>query len=435
MSAERQVSYPVTGPACWRPDSGAVYLGGPPSASAAVKALINALGLESTVSQLLFDEPWDDAAAWSLATAHGTVVGADGLLTLTATSGSGAVSAVYQDTDLSAETGPYVLECDITHIGNGTTRLLIRNGLLTDYRGYFDVSGTIVKIAGGDLATTTVTPTNFDAHERFRLRIVVVPANKTLHFYMLHKSSLGVDSYDYLGSKVWTGSTAPDSFTFSTGSAVTSFTVHPVQIWRSWGCVIGDSLATGSGEPGYSPVPGFIQDDPDSTGTLGYWVEQDQSTSKRVSNFGRGGQGTAFVAARDESWIVNSGCKLAIIWCGTNDIGVGTSLATMQGNAVDAITALRSAGVLPVWINTVPRPNYSTPAAMNAQRRAWNSWLAATLPTYDGLYVDADRVVRDPADPDGLITAYNEDDVHLTNAGYAAVAAQVMRTLRLARDY
>ena len=57
-----------------------------------------------------------------------------------------------------------------------------------------------------------------------------------------------------------------------------------------------------------------------------------------------------------------------------------------------------------------------------AKRQAVNRWIR-TSGAFDGV-IDFDAAVRDPANPTQLRPAYDFDGVHLTDAGYEAMAAR-----------
>jgi len=55
------------------------------------------------------------------------------------------------------------------------------------------------------------------------------------------------------------------------------------------------------------------------------------------------------------------------------------------------------------------------------KRQAVNQWIR-TSRAFDGV-IDFDKVLRDPAQPNRLLPAYNSDDgIHPNDAGYLAMA-------------
>ena len=66
-----------------------------------------------------------------------------------------------------------------------------------------------------------------------------------------------------------------------------------------------------------------------------------------------------------------------------------------------------------------PLPGVVTPEN-EAKRQAINRWIR-TGGAFDGI-IDFDAAVRDPANPARLLPAYDFDGIHLTDAGYQAMA-------------
>ena len=64
-----------------------------------------------------------------------------------------------------------------------------------------------------------------------------------------------------------------------------------------------------------------------------------------------------------------------------------------------------------------------SPRRTEAKRQAVNRWIR-TSGAFDGV-IDFDATVRDPANPAQLRPAYSFDGVHLTDAGYEAMAAAI----------
>lgn len=397
------------------------------SPSATAVARIQALGIDSATSQLIFSEDWNDLSAWTVAQTNGSISVTSNVLTVSNT--SGGVNLLLQNTAWAGETEPYVLEFDWDQDGTGVMRCLL--GVSTTGQAFISMSNTALTIAGSNLVAETVTPANYDHDERHRVLIAVDPVGLEVHFYVLHLDTTAADQYTYLGTK--TIAAAPNRITFLSGSAASSFKVGPVRIWRAWGATVGDSIATGS--PAYSPVP-REEASPDIESQIAYWIEQDQSSSKRVLNLGKGGQGFAWVQAVDGDWLTRIPVKVAVVWAGTNNIGSASlTLAQMQTAAADVMDVLDAAGVLAVMVNIIPRPNYSDPTTMNATRQAYNAWLKTATMSRNAVYIDAAAVVAKPDDPNDLQDIYNADEVHLTVAGYTVVADEVMDKLRLYGGY
>ena len=75
------------------------------------------------------------------------------------------------------------------------------------------------------------------------------------------------------------------------------------------------------------------------------------------------------------------------------------------------------ATITPLGSSTIP--GVFTPEN-EAKRQAVNRWIR-TGGAFDGV-IDFDAAVRDPANPARLLPLYDADGVHLTDAGYQAMA-------------
>jgi lysophospholipase L1-like esterase len=148
-------------------------------------------------------------------------------------------------------------------------------------------------------------------------------------------------------------------------------------------------------------------------------------------------------AARfDRDALTVTGATHVIVHLGLNDINIPAILpifghpefASEAASAAD-ITAglyqltlrakaqglkLYGATIAPYGSSTVP--GAATPEN-EAKRTAVNRWIR-TSGAFDGV-VDIDAAVRDPANPTRLLPAYDFDGIHLTDAGYEAIANAV----------
>jgi len=148
-------------------------------------------------------------------------------------------------------------------------------------------------------------------------------------------------------------------------------------------------------------------------------------------------------AARfDRDVLSATGASAVIVHLGLNDINI-PSILPIFGHpefAVEAVTAsdiiiglhqltLRArarglkifgATITPIGSSTIP--GVATPEN-EAKRQAINRWIR-TGGAFDGV-IDFDAAVRDPANPTRLLPAYDFDGLHLTDAGYQALANAV----------
>ncbi|MBY6307343.1 SGNH/GDSL hydrolase family protein (plasmid) [Streptomyces clavuligerus] len=137
--------------------------------------------------------------------------------------------------------------------------------------------------------------------------------------------------------------------------------------------------------------------------------------------------------------LARPGVRTAVVLIGINDIGAARSPDTGCGVTPEStarqlidghkalIRAARAQGVTVVGATLLPFRNalygYWSPAK-NALRKEVNHWLR-TSGAYDRV-VDLDRVLRDPADPDRLLAAYDAGDhLHPNDAGMDAIARAV----------
>jgi lysophospholipase L1-like esterase len=141
--------------------------------------------------------------------------------------------------------------------------------------------------------------------------------------------------------------------------------------------------------------------------------------------------GPEALARFDRDVLTQSGVKYLVILEGINDIGVGTG----PSNAYDTVTSdelifalsqlierAHSHGIK-VYLGTIMPDKglnfYYTPAG-ETERHAVNQWIRSTkLP--DGI-IDFDKAVRDPADPQRLLPAFDHDHSHPNDAGHQAMA-------------
>jgi lysophospholipase L1-like esterase len=116
-----------------------------------------------------------------------------------------------------------------------------------------------------------------------------------------------------------------------------------------------------------------------------------------------------------------SGVTDLVVFVGINDVAtqldddvVGAVAAAHRRIAAEA----RAAGVHVIGATLTPA---SLAPDQEADRRALNEFIRSSR-TFDAV-VDLGHAVADPDDPTRLLPAYDLDTVHLTDAGYAALAA------------
>ena len=145
------------------------------------------------------------------------------------------------------------------------------------------------------------------------------------------------------------------------------------------------------------------------------------------------------IARFDRDVLGVAGVRTVIVSLGLNDIMIPSTLpmfgkpefAAETVSATDIINGLKQlviraraqniriigATITPFGSSTVP--GVFTPET-EAKRQAVNRWIR-TGGGFDGV-IDFEAAVRDPANPSRLLPAYDADGVHLSDAGYAAMA-------------
>jgi lysophospholipase L1-like esterase len=145
------------------------------------------------------------------------------------------------------------------------------------------------------------------------------------------------------------------------------------------------------------------------------------------------------LARFDRDVLATTGVTHAIVHLGINDIMIPTSLPAFgkPEYAAQAVTAqeiiaglqqiatrARTAGVRVYGATLTPFGSSPVPGVFTpeneAKRQAVNRWIR-TGGAFDGV-IDFEAAVRDPASPQRLLAQYDADGVHLTDAGYQAMA-------------
>ncbi len=145
-------------------------------------------------------------------------------------------------------------------------------------------------------------------------------------------------------------------------------------------------------------------------------------------------------AARfDRDVLAVTGVRTVIVALGLNDIMIPSTLPLFGKPefAAEAVTAAeittglqqiiqraRAAGVKVIGATITPFGSSTVPGVFTpeseAKRQAVNRWIR-TSGAFDGV-VDFEAAVRDPANPSRLLPLYDADGVHLSDAGYQAMA-------------
>ena len=187
------------------------------------------------------------------------------------------------------------------------------------------------------------------------------------------------------------------------------------------------------------------------TDDLARRLQQNPSTRNiGVSNQGIGGNhlltdglGPNALARFDRDVLAPAGAHWVIVFEGVNDLGGLTRLAPVPpadhaalvqriiGAYQEIIARAHAHGIEVIGATITPYGGsgyYHPDAANEADREAVNSWIR-TAGHFDAV-VDFDKVVRDPAQPNRLLPAYDcGDHLHPSPAGYKAMADAIPLTL------
>jgi len=158
------------------------------------------------------------------------------------------------------------------------------------------------------------------------------------------------------------------------------------------------------------------------------------TASVAVGNLGIGATGVSLARDRFRRDVLDqTGVRWVVIFIGVNDIGGSTAApATIVNNLVSAYSTMaaqaraRGLKVYGATITPFGGSGYYS-ADHEAARQSINEWIRGTAIT-SGVYdacIDFDAAVRDPANPVNLLPAYNSDNLHITPAGYSAMADAV----------
>jgi len=128
--------------------------------------------------------------------------------------------------------------------------------------------------------------------------------------------------------------------------------------------------------------------------------------------------------------LAQNGARWVILFIGVNDIGGAAdgSGAAIAQKLIAAFTAFaeqahaRNIRVCGATITPFGGSSYDT-ADHESARQTVNQWLRSN-DVYDAC-LDFDAVVRDPANPAALLPAYSSDHLHMTPAGYQAMANSI----------
>jgi lysophospholipase L1-like esterase len=139
-----------------------------------------------------------------------------------------------------------------------------------------------------------------------------------------------------------------------------------------------------------------------------------------------GGFGRPLVERFDRDVLERDGAGTVVLLAGTNDLSRDLPAADLRRELAALCAKARDAGLRVVLV-TIPPADERTPLAQ-AARREVNAWVRSGVAA--DVVVDADAVLRDPADPERLASAFDHGDgLHLSPAGHRALGEAVAEAL------
>ena len=133
----------------------------------------------------------------------------------------------------------------------------------------------------------------------------------------------------------------------------------------------------------------------------------------------------------DRDVLSHHGVTDVVLFMGTNDIRRGATAGQVIAAMTSIAQKVKARGARVIGVSIIPRHNVA-PAGTNTGwnpektriRNEVNQWIRTKAP-FDAV-IDFDRVVRDPANPDLLRSAFNcGDGIHPSPAGYYAMGTSV----------
>jgi lysophospholipase L1-like esterase len=199
----------------------------------------------------------------------------------------------------------------------------------------------------------------------------------------------------------------------------------------------GSSVVDGVGSENCGPGCDAFGQDRRWTDELARRVAAELPASQQVAVVNAGISGTTSspacgsggldgVSRLDRDVLALSGVTGVLFYYGTNDLANGCSDAAILASYRLIFERLRDAGIKVYVTPITPRPGYTD--LMNRYRASVNAFVREggnCSGTCDGV-VDLDAVLRDPANPNSILPAYDTGDgVHANVAGQKAIADSI----------
>lgn len=141
-----------------------------------------------------------------------------------------------------------------------------------------------------------------------------------------------------------------------------------------------------------------------------------------------GGLGPRALDRYEHDIFQQAGVKYFIIFIGTNDLGYSGNPSQTASGLIEAFTKMaqeaHALGIKVFGATITPVKNsghYSVDK--EKARQTVNNWIR-TNTIYDG-FIDFDKMVSNPNDPEAILPLYNDDNLHLNANGYKAMGEGV----------
>jgi lysophospholipase L1-like esterase len=196
--------------------------------------------------------------------------------------------------------------------------------------------------------------------------------------------------------------------------------------WEDWVAVRLD--VANAPAPWVIPLSGPIGSDNDRRSVVNEGIGGNTITRQ---NLQPPPDSTPGVERLDRDVLSHSGVSHVVLFMGTNDIRREASAAQVMAGMENIIQRVKAKGLKIYGVTIIPRHNVPPSGtntgwnpAKTAIRNTVNQWIRTVAP-FDAV-LDFDKVVRQPANPDLLVPAFNcGDGIHPSPAGYYQMGKSV----------
>lgn len=280
-----------------------------------------------------------------------------------------------------------------------------------------------IRVAETPLFTIPETP-NLESVFKLNQSISIEPGDQIGVYHIANSSDAAIAGKDDTGCIVKFG-TGDLSTVAALGSELSNYSLM-LEFLGSCPDVAftGDSIIAGANTA--TPQVGNYDDTSQAhsrpEATMPWWIRKYLAANGinfNYANLGRGSQTFAWVLSTGVPDCLLLNPKSILIHCGVNDVSAGRSWSAVESdlNAIRVLvpytTHLLIDEILPWTAGTAG--NATTIRAFNTNLATWCLANHATL-------VKCHDFFKDPADPDNMLAAYNQDGVHLTSQGVQALA-------------